>query len=47
MLRCGCCRWSGAAVTANGRVSYLAAGFTVFLRDVPQTLAVLVNLWFM
>ena len=27
-------------------LGYLAAGFTVFLRDVPQTLAVLVNLWF-
>ena len=27
-------------------LGYIAAGFTVFLRDVPQTLAVLVNLWF-
>ena len=27
-------------------LSYIAAGFTVFLRDVPQTLAVLLNLWF-
>lgn len=27
-------------------LSYLVAGLTVFLRDVPQTLAVLTNLWF-
>jgi lipopolysaccharide transport system permease protein len=27
-------------------LSYLMAGFTVFLRDTPQTLAVIVNLWF-
>ena len=27
-------------------LSYLVAGLTVFLRDVPQTLAVLMNLWF-
>lgn len=27
-------------------LGYLAAGLTVFLRDVPQTLAVLTNLWF-
>ena len=25
---------------------YLAAGFTVFLRDIPQTLGVVLNLWF-
>lgn len=27
-------------------LSYLVAGLTVFLRDVPQTLGVLLNLWF-
>ena len=27
-------------------LGYLVAGFTVFLRDVPQTLAVILNLWF-
>lgn len=27
-------------------LGYLAAGLTVFLRDVPQTLALLTNLWF-
>lgn len=27
-------------------LSYLVAGLTVFLRDVPQTLSVLTNLWF-
>lgn len=27
-------------------LSYLVAGLTVFLRDVPQTLGVLINLWF-
>ena len=27
-------------------LSYLLAGLTVFLRDVPQTLGVLLNLWF-
>jgi len=27
-------------------LGYLAAGLTVFLRDVPQTLGVLINLWF-
>lgn len=27
-------------------LSYLAAGLTVFLRDVPQTLGVVTNLWF-
>lgn len=27
-------------------LGYLAAAFTVFLRDVPQTLGVLLNLWF-
>ena len=27
-------------------LGYLAAGLTVFLRDVPQTLGVLLNLWF-
>jgi lipopolysaccharide transport system permease protein len=27
-------------------LGYLAAGFTVFLRDIPQTLAVVLNLWF-
>ncbi|HEY9845464.1 MAG TPA: ABC transporter permease [Candidatus Caenarcaniphilales bacterium] len=27
-------------------LGYLVAGLTVFLRDVPQTLAVLTNLWF-
>lgn len=26
-------------------LSYLAAGLTVFLRDIPQTLAVILNLW--
>ncbi|NET31317.1 MAG: ABC transporter permease, partial [Cyanothece sp. SIO1E1] len=27
-------------------LGYLAAGLTVFLRDIPQTLGVLLNLWF-
>jgi lipopolysaccharide transport system permease protein len=27
-------------------LSYLVAGLTVFLRDIPQTLGVLINLWF-
>jgi lipopolysaccharide transport system permease protein len=27
-------------------LGYLAAGFTVFLRDIPQTLGVALNLWF-
>lgn len=27
-------------------LGYLAAGFTVFLRDIPQTLGVIINLWF-
>jgi len=27
-------------------LGYLAAGLTVFVRDIPQTLGVLVNLWF-
>ncbi len=27
-------------------LGYLLAGFTVFLRDIPQTLAVVLNLWF-
>jgi lipopolysaccharide transport system permease protein len=27
-------------------IGYLAAGLTVFLRDVPQTLVVMMNLWF-
>jgi lipopolysaccharide transport system permease protein len=27
-------------------LSYLVAGLTVFLRDIPQTLVVLTNLWF-
>lgn len=27
-------------------IGYLAAGLTVFLRDIPQTLSVLTNLWF-
>lgn len=27
-------------------LAYLAAGLTVFLRDIPQTLAVILNLWF-
>ena len=27
-------------------LGYLAAGFTVFLRDIPQTLAMVLNLWF-
>jgi len=27
-------------------LGYLTAGFTVFLRDIPQSLIVLVNLWF-
>ncbi len=27
-------------------LGYLVAGFTVFLRDIPQTLGVLLNLWF-
>jgi len=27
-------------------LGYLAAGFTVFLRDIPQTLGVVLNLWF-
>ncbi len=27
-------------------LGYLVAGFTVFLRDIPQTLGVILNLWF-
>lgn len=27
-------------------LGYLAAGFTVFLRDIPQTLSMVLNLWF-
>lgn len=27
-------------------LGYLMAGFTVFLRDIPQTLSVILNLWF-
>lgn len=27
-------------------LGYLTAGFTVFLRDIPQTLGVILNLWF-
>jgi lipopolysaccharide transport system permease protein len=27
-------------------LGYLVAGFTVFLRDIPQTLTVILNLWF-
>jgi len=27
-------------------LAYLAAGFTVFLRDIPQTIGVVLNLWF-
>ncbi|HEY9634129.1 MAG TPA: ABC transporter permease [Coleofasciculaceae cyanobacterium] len=27
-------------------LGYLAAGFTVFLRDIPQTLGMILNLWF-
>jgi len=27
-------------------LGYLAAGLTVFLRDIPQTLGVIINLWF-
>jgi lipopolysaccharide transport system permease protein len=27
-------------------LGYLAAGFTVFVRDIPQTLTVILNLWF-
>jgi lipopolysaccharide transport system permease protein len=27
-------------------LAYLAAGLTVFLRDIPQTLTILLNLWF-
>ncbi len=27
-------------------IGYMAAGFSVFLRDIPQTLGVLLNLWF-
>lgn len=27
-------------------LGYLTAGFTVFLRDIPQTLGVIINLWF-
>jgi lipopolysaccharide transport system permease protein len=27
-------------------LGYLAAGLTVFLRDIPQTLGVILNLWF-
>ena len=27
-------------------LGYLAAGFTVFLRDIPQTLGMVLNLWF-
>jgi len=46
-VRCGCCRWSGAAVTANCRLRLYSSWLHGVLRDVPQTLAVLVNLWFM
>ncbi|MBC6434648.1 ABC transporter permease, partial [Nostoc sp. HG1] len=27
-------------------LGYLAAGLTVFLRDIPQTLGVILNIWF-
>ncbi|MBD2774692.1 ABC transporter permease [Iningainema tapete] len=27
-------------------LGYLAAGFTVFLRDIPQTIGVIINIWF-
>ncbi len=27
-------------------LGYFAAGFTVFLRDIPQTLGVIINIWF-
>ena len=27
-------------------LGYIAAGFTVFLRDIPQTLNVIINIWF-
>jgi lipopolysaccharide transport system permease protein len=27
-------------------LGYLAAGFTVFLRDIPQTLGMILNFWF-
>ena len=30
----------------TGGLSYLVAGLTVFIRDVPQTLTVVTNLWF-
>lgn len=33
-------------VLLTAGLSYLAAGFTVFLRDIPQTLGVVTNLWF-
>jgi len=35
-----------AAVTANGRLRLYSSWLHGVLRDVPQTLAVLVNLWF-
>ncbi|NER36653.1 MAG: ABC transporter permease [Oscillatoria sp. SIO1A7] len=30
----------------TGGLAYLVAGFTVFLRDIPQTVGVILNLWF-
>jgi lipopolysaccharide transport system permease protein len=35
-----------AQLLLTAGLGYLAAGLTVFLRDVPQTLTVLLNLWF-
>lgn len=37
--------WLPQLMLTSG-LSYLMAGFTVFLRDTPQTLSVVVNLWF-
>ena len=33
-------------VLLTAGLGYLAAGFTVFLRDIPQTLGMVLNLWF-
>lgn len=36
----------GTQLLFTAGLGYLTSGFTVFLRDIPQTLIVLVNLWF-
>jgi len=45
MLRCGCC-WSGWCRTLTAGLGVNSSWLHGVLRDVPQTLAVLVNLWF-